>query len=451
MFSSTNFFFSSSPFQLQFYSCFQVQSSPTSTAPDPNAIDWDFYTDDTTYYALLNSATSLGDYVDLARFYPQHRSTIITDYLVRMYQLGAHDILLFIDGADNTYMADDITGARIATGLLDTLSTLETLGNLFPYIKIEIKDHSVARDVAGYMETYCQSVVHDIVLQRHFSDQPTGFWFPRTTRVILNYMNAFTDTIDLRMLFPQMERLELLNTPYQPLLEREFQALTQFVIISPHTNTNPDIWRPFLKLNQQIRTFESPILWKFEFLKMINAELPNLETLSIKYLQDPEHNDGLVNGTVRFKNVKTYSLDLMHFKDEWNMEVRYKLSNIQFAKLETFLLASDITELADGWVELIGRNPTVHTVETKSFEIPYAYLMRLAQLVQLKKLSLECFREETVADTKKFLTKKNRLTELAVCTNAHGRTELLKDLPSAWKVDDDWHISGKDYLLFRRK
>lgn len=429
----------------------KASASTIQIPDDPNGIDWSFYANDATYYVLLSSATTLKDYVDLAKLYPNQRSVIISDYLIRMYQLDEHDISIVIDGTENTYIADYKTGAQIATGLSNTLSTLQALGHLFQYLRIEIIDYALARDVSESIDHYCAKAAHEIVLHRNSSDHPTNFWFPRATRVILNYTIDFTDNIDLRMLFPRMSQLELLNTPYQPLLEREFQELTHFVFIPKTINTNPEIWRPFLKRNQQIRSFDSPLLWKFEFLKVINAELPNLETLNIKYLRDDENHDGLVNGTVRFKNVKTYSLDLMNFADEWNMEARFKLANIQFEKLETFILASDITKLADGWVELIGRNPTVNTVETKAFEIPYENLMRLSKLVQLRKLWLDGFEETTVADTKKFMSKKNKLTELAVCTDNRGRQELLKDLPSTWKVDADHEDAGKNNLLFRKK
>lgn len=375
------------------------------------------------------------------------RDVILHGYLNMLHQLDEHEILIFIDGNKNTYMADEKTGQRIATGYDQSMSTLKTLGYNFKHLKIEMRDYTLAKSIAEYINFYCPKATHNIFLQRH-SNNENNFSFPNATNINLRYTKKFEDHLDLVAMFPRMTHLSLTNTDYQPYLNRNFTLLTNFMLSAQESHTSFQSWLAFLQSNQQLRSFESPILWNRNWLRLINEQLPNLETLTVEYQPKRNDNDGPVHDVIRFKSVKSFELKVMNFVDDWNIDARLRLATIQFDQLKSFTLASNIANTTDGWVELIGRNDKLISAQAKSFELNYNNLMRLMQLVKLKSILLECFDFFSVVDTLLFMEEKTAIKEIAVFTNSMGRTEFLTDLPANWKVVDDKTIDGKEYLLF---
>lgn len=378
----------------------------------------------------------------------QHfREAILHSYLNLLHQLDAHEILIFIDGIKNTYMADEKTGQRIATGYDQSMTTLKTLGYNFKHLKIEMRGYTLAKNITEYIHSYCPNATHTILLQRH-SNSENNFSFPNATNISLRYTKNFEDHIDLAAMFPQMTQLNLTNTDYQPYLNRNFTFLTNFIFSAQESHTSFQLWLDFLQSNKQLRSFESPILWNRNWLRLINEQLPNLESLTVEYQPKRNDNDGPVYDVIRFKSVKSFELKVMNFVDEWNVDARLRLATIQFEQLKSFTLASNIANTTDGWIEIIGRNDKLTSVQTKSFELNYNNLMRLTQLVKLKSISLECFDFFSVVDTLLFMEEKSTVKEIAVFTNSMGRGEFLTDLPANWKVVDDRTIDGKEYLFF---
>lgn len=251
-----------------------------------------------------------------------------------------------------------------------------------------------------------------------------------------------------------MQRLEISNSDYQPFLLHRFTHLTHFVLRTPICTSNPKIWQNFLRLNPQIRSFESTILWDRRFLQMISVELPNLEILSIEYVPNCcSYTIGSTNDIIQFKNVKKFSLNLMNFIDVWDMEARIKISAIQFDKLEKYSLTTDITEKADGWIELIGRYRTLTSVETKLFELNRDNLMRLDELLpKLNELTLQCFKNETVIDTKRFLLfGESTVNTVHIQTDSSGRDEFSANVLAKWEVAEEAVNGGIFDMTFVRK
>lgn len=423
--------------------------TPKVQPTEGNDIDWSTHADDSTLLAILDYSP-LDHLFEYAKISLHYRDQILNEYILRLYHVDEQTISLNIADSENTFIAIAKTGVRISNGLNDTISTIQQFGHIFKHFKVLVRDNAHAREFSRNMETYCLQATYDITLERH-SNHSIDFWFPYAHHVTIQYVNNFVDQIDLRILFPQMQHLEIANTDHQPWFEYNFFLLTELAYYPQTADANAEHLKHLLEQNPQIRSIRSSLLWDSECLQMVSEQLPNLETLSIEFQPAQRRSDHLTRA-IRFANVRTFSLKLVNFTDAWNSDARKKLANIQFDRLQTFTLASDITARADGWVELIGRNSKLTNVQTQLFEMGHADLLRLFELVKLERLTIDCFDYGKVLDTVWFMRKKsNTLKELTVHTNDEGRENFLAELPSGWKVDGEYITSNHVCLVLVRE
>lgn len=250
------------------------------------------------------------------------------------------------------------------------------------------------------------------------------FSFKHATHVSLKYPHKYSGN-ELNQMFPRMESLSLtISKGYR--LDCQFPHLKWlFVDEKPLIFSAPFDWTTFGRHNPQVRSICVYFEWNLNYVKRISDALLNLEEMTLT----PKYHDGIHRRfyrylktwfdaprvqSIHFPHVKSFSLDVSSWyirsKDDLNIECEFdikhedwindRFSALEFNQLESFSYTTYSQNYMDGQIDLIVRNKHLNSVTFGSFDefdLTYKQMKRLvAELPQLKKLTLECEYKGTV-------------------------------------------------------
>lgn len=259
-----------------------------------------------------------------------------------------------------------------------------------------IHDSDLIKQFADLVNTHCSTVPQRVTISRlpesanytfqnvstvvfdikghHFSNFPVDQYFPRVERLTVYMYGKFS----LAQHLPHLKHVELKETPCGSL-----------------------DWTAFGAMNPQIRSGKFTLCGHPERLREANEVFPNLETLRYYPIRGPANSDKPSGHrknaveSVRFRNVKHYSLDLGAYGSGWSSDLTAErleednISAITFDQLESFEYSSKTYKNQNDQIDFVLKYPEVQRLNITSFVMTYDKMKRLVDsLPKLREIKL---------------------------------------------------------------
>lgn len=353
---------------------------------------------------------SLFDLINVATLGDRFMHLIKTHYIIGKYRLHEQRVRIVYGESllDDSIYAIVSFGANncIANGYNESLAVLRSFGSTFARVEVDFGAGSYrsAGEVSHYLNTYCAAP--SIRLIRGAVDSyapPVNVTFAGATAVTLEEdftSDSFVDEIRLDRTFPHMQTLTIDYYRQLESLARSYPNLREFRLRTTDKTENFTKLYEFFRLNQQLRTIHTPLYLDHEYLRRLNAALPDIESLSLTN----NHVDAYesAGGVVEFANVKELALTLRLYSGLAGVPERLAL--IRFKQLRTISIASMGGSVTDFLVEWMASNGQLTTVSMERVELSADQLRRLVELLPaLQELSFEWSDRAALAELRAFL------------------------------------------------
>lgn len=287
-----------------------------------------------------------------------------------------------------------------------------------------------------FVDTNCKNATKQVIIVRAKDEEVTKWKYTfddKTTQVAVN--TEFSKSLPINDFFPYMERLFITNitTPFV----RHYPHLTKVLITKfENNNRNPNVYE-FVRLNPQLRSFDSSMENNLSFVKYLNRMLPNLESLGI-YLSPCENSSNIAetNLGVTFKNVKEFTL---RTKGEFGEA----FGNISFDQLESYILENkfDRVNVTDDLLDLILNNENLKFFKTKQKMTSKQLLRLVRELPELEEISIDWDYGVFDAFEAIFNAKQPKLRRIDVRFFDSSETIdwIIDIIPSTWHHEERGH------------
>lgn len=394
----------------------------------------------------------------------RYRDLVTKHFLIPIYHFDAAKITISID--NHVYLGeDDVDGepTPYVAGLNQTLTLLQTFGHIFGHLHIKVKPHGYKfiGNIAAAVNQHCAMAEQTVTLHRGtaITTDHSPFSFANATILQIRHINAagFVETLRLNAAFPRLQQLDLDLGSNLTFLHQHFPHMRQFALRSSFSVDDAANLREFFRLNAQLRRIRTPLFFNPDYLADINKLLPALESLTIKNLNSHVYvRDAAANHSVRFKNVRHFTLDLFTYNCKWNGALRDRLSAIEFVGLESYAVTSNVDDSTDYLIGLIVRNAAVQRVKMTSTELDGDQLTRLlAGLAELKELTVGWRDQSTRAVLWQFMsdalvTKVQKVNVLVLEHRILYAEHIFETVPGGWKHSGTRPVGTTHMVHFER-
>lgn len=262
--------------------------------------------------------------------------------------------------------------------------------------------------------------------------------FPNASAIVLVVESQHSDQtiIQLETAFPRLQSLainsEIYNNQHLPHLRKFFLDVRE---------PNIDSLINFMRLNPQLRSFQSTVPDNATYLTTLNEFLPELEELSVELMTISRYNMEEPWPTTRFSGVRHFSVKL----DTKELIHRPVLESIQFDSLQSYSVQFCTKEKVDFLIRLMVNNTALKKVVMDSREVSYQQFTTLiASLPELEELSIgwgDPQRGNIIHEFLNHVTASNhKLAKLSIKISFNpirvkGR---LESIPQGWSYDEAW-------------
>lgn len=393
---------------------------------------------------------------------PRFHELILKHFIIGKFNLNESEIIVTFHDEDVDFKFTHISiknGPMFANGYNETLFTVQQFGHVFSQMKIAFQSGSLqsAAEISQYINKYCSAAIQSITLYRgavdsYFDD--VEYSFGNATEVYLrhNYNSqSFIDIVRLDRIFPQMQKLNIDYFNELQYIANHYPHLTEFYLRPPSDKVDFEKLHQFFMLNPQLSNLSTPLYKNFTHLSNINANLPNLQTLSLETLNLRSYISPFdTNEIIYFDNVKHLLLKLTTYDEGWIVGLRAKLSLLQFKVLKTFTVTTNVLNSVEHIIALIVRNKELNNLSMEKFELTYKQLRELFEaLPQLEEITIGWKTQETLHDLNRFLLNAtgSRLRIINVHLSQRLQIEnVLRIVPNEWK----WDIGSRQMLRIER-
>lgn len=425
-----------SKFRHQFSSKLQALAANGDDTNPSTQIDSPFDSLDGFTLSSIMDHLNLIDSINMAVVAPQHRNTIARYIIMDKFKLHEQEISIIFNKDPHIAVTNH---GRIANGLDEVLSILNSFGYIFKRIKVHIYPNGPlsTATIAQYLTKYCPEAEQNLVFYSTILKE-WDFSFVNATKIIFYRSILHKNDVPLNRWFPRMKQLEL-NEPFSlGMLNQHFPQLTTFILrVNYETDTIVD-FREFIRLNPQIRSFEMPLTRDNSILCHLNEMMPNLETLIIgkakgvfPYLD--------ADRPTHFKNVKHFSWGITKANSGvWDTKILDRFRTMTFDHLEAIVIDSDESRACEIHIGAIVKNTELKKVEIPTCEMRLEYLTRLVQgLPDLKVLTIGWERIYTLSALERFLAIDMEVEQINIRivdeNKELSKDRILKVIPSKWK------------------
>lgn len=287
----------------------------------------------------------------------------------------------------------------------EILFFLQRFGHIFTDLKIKVSvdGYKQIEQIQAGINKYCTNAIQEIIVYReekHKGAMDKNISFVHVKKVTV-YNLGIVKTIRLDQAFPLME---VLNIDRQRDLDQHYPHLTTIKFPLQYGYSDVSDLSDFVRLNPQLRNFDSPIYNNATYLTSLSDMLHNLESLSLGALLSEEYTFDAFP-IARFKRVKSFSLNVNLYANArlWTSALRQILASIQFDQLESFSLHPTRPQSIDFLIGLIVRNTALRSVVVES-ELTFDQLTALVtSLPVLKELTVDWQKASTLGVLREIL------------------------------------------------
>lgn len=326
-------------------------------------------------------------------------------------------------------------------------------------------DTALTEKLAAKANAHCSSNIPQTVKLSGMKDPIGKFAFTYATEVRIMRPEEFND-FELAEWFPQVERFSINTYPFH--LNVHLPNLASFQLLGLKCGTF-DL-KSFGQRNPQIRSADLQICGQMENIAEVNELFPDLEALqlTLKRPGQAEESSELDRRSsvefVRFRKVKSFTLDISHFNGGSKSVFSYlglnaestaslKLSSILFDQLDSFKYITEVHFYRNEQIDYVLQYQNVTSLDFSSIVMRYEEMKRLIEsLPKLKEITLAC--SMTGAETFFRLMAETNLDTLNVRARDAERQDFLifSALPEQWSLHEVQHTSAymSNILTYKR-
>lgn len=415
----------------------------------------------------------VGDLAVIASMSSRNRQLIVDYYLNDLENSSLQAIIYNKDQDSRAYylpvdknVPDDIL---LCTGHQQILTTLEAFCSTFSDLDITFDSdyelhQPLTEKLSNLVNDHCSTVSQKITI-RTVSRSAGAFTFENASSVSLRVATDFTQ-FAVEKHFPRVEKLAI-HLFYRFTLKQYLPDLRHFEL-TEHERGLFDL-RAFGELNPQIQSITLETGGLLNTLHEVNEVFPNLEALSYKptlepmnsfygvFLGQPALQSNIVQ-SVRFRNVKRYTLDLSVFYGLGAFGDSFtNLMSVNFDRLESLEFITQTTADLNVQLAIIYHYNQLRSLTFTSFHIPRVIMEELvSSLPQLKELKLSGG-SSNVEEFLQFMDLDSQLETLHVLMLGGETTRRQfsqATLPGRWVISEK-HLENnrqsKNLITFKRK
>lgn len=404
-------------------------------------------------FSLMNmfDFLDLPDIIKVTEMNLRFEQIIMRHYLTHKFHLNTIPITIVVN--EETTISAAYSDKPFAIGHEQSVWVLQRFGHIFSHINLHYQSFRSyeSQEITYYIDKKCPKALKEVTisgLSDYSLDWP--YTYEYVTCVTLNNLPQ-ENHIELNRLFPHMEKLVFNNSAKaQAVINHYFPHLIDFSIrFQSEVSSVSRYLTNFIRLNRQIRNFDTPIFTNPTYLQYVNEMFGNLEILTIRNefgtIVHPNHE------TVQFKKVTKFSLYLSQSdENNENVNLRQILPPIEFDKLESFELFSTCSNSIDALINVIARNRELKSVRIGACELTYDQLRTLVQsLPTLKELAVDWHHTAGLYEIRRFLMDRLQLQRIAIPIHGQGwgSQNLFRMIPDKWIVSRVKAIGSKRILL----
>lgn len=404
---------------------------------------------------LIFDKLGLTDLIKVAALSPRYHQLILDHYITSKFRLHEYQIEISVQGSVwMEHKIDPVIRTEIAHKYDDVLAAIKTVGHIFKYLGIEIfpTGFKHVEGIQSYVNKYCTNTVQKIqvynscINDRGYPLQKMSF--PNATDVVIGDNDLFPiEPFRLDIAFPQMQKLEIVCK-----IDHYHYPHLKEVIIGVGASNLPDLFH----LNPQVRRIEMVANNIATYLSNL-SELPNLESLSIKFLST-DGNSISMPSIARFRHMKEFSLDVQSYDSSHDSGLPEPiLSSIQFDRLQSFSVCTRYQHNLDYLIQMMAKNTELHRV-TINFDFSFEHLSKLiTELRRLKEVHVIWYTDFSGHTLNRFLehviTSGHSLEQFSASVSEYTEmTEenLLEFIPRGWRCSKvDFNEFPKFFLINR--
>lgn len=336
--------------------------------------------DEYSFLGILERVDSFGDLATIASLSPRARQLILHYNLIPEHVMKNATLYLHILGANRVgsllYRAAGAASLeRFCSERVQIFATLKAFCPLFRQLDIELNYVDPHGDVSGklldYVSRYCSTVPQTFKITE-IRNAVQEFTAPNAFSVSIQAPECIAN-VSIATHFPRVQELYIRVNDYFTSTE----CLPHLRHLEVDANRCGRFnFRAFAAKNPQITSAKLVLCEGLHILQEVNELLPNLVSLYYKprkYDEVPSVDD--VVQSVRFRNVKEYTIDLEEYaySHRWrnNDTCCAKFSPIHFDQLETLKYVSGFSSYRYRQLDLVGQYKGVKSLDYSSYHLCY--------------------------------------------------------------------------------
>lgn len=412
---------------------------------------------------------SFGDLATIVAMDPRHYHLVWDHYIGAVKGASLRIVVSNIDPDTRAYFLPTESFAeynKLCTGHNHMLATLKSFCHAFVELDITFDysynyDSNITTKIVSYVNTYCSMVPQKITMRR-LRGSAGEFAFQNASSVVLRVSGDFSN-FTVAKHFPRVQELSI--DLYEPFaLKQHLPHLRHFELMDISCG-NFDL-REFGKMNSQIRSVNVELCGNLKSVQEVNEIFPKLESLYYKPKRVPIESDhqrwpfGRRQNTVqsvRFRNVKQYTIDLSSFYSlgqygelDADSLADDKHAAIEFDQLESLEYVSHTYNHRNDQIDFVLHYNEVHRLNITSFVMTYGHMKRLVDsLPRLKEIQLRCTSPRDLLQIMSD-TRLDTIHVLLLVREATRADFLQATLPANWYVDASSSTKYTNIITFKR-
>lgn len=372
------------------------------------------------------------DLITVAHMNPRFTDIILDHYIGTKFRMHEELITIRITWRHSLLYYDSVEHGRVyvTQDSNQTRWVLEHFGRVFNHLRYEIDEFGMpnSQKIFECVEKMYPKVEKPITIGivDHEALANWTYSFDSTTTTV-ELGSSASGPLPLRTLFPYMQEL---NTPGILKSTVDHHPHLTKLLINSMINIDDTAFE-FIRLNPQLRHFETWGTYNESFVSYLNEMAPNLESLGFRVLYSPT-----VPQIVRFKNVKEFSIDIRTAAQYPHLGM--SIENMEFDQLEKLKIITVPTPHYYYLVDMILENHGLRVIETNLDFIRDEIIKLLQELPDLEEISLYWYSRaqfSTVGALELLFASNQRLNKITVRGCDRASVVVLKELnPLNWEL-----------------
>lgn len=336
----------------------------------------------------------------MAHDHPQFADLIINKYLIEKFRLHEERINVI----RSEYVPSWILYTKslpftncFVEGFNETLWAFERFGHIFSSLHFTVDGFETieCQRFFKHVEKYTPQAVKSIVITGNEIEElaNSSYIFDKTMKEVV-LANADEGRASLSSIFPFLEELTIRSNNLSQSIGHHFPHLKKCLILS---NNYPDVQSlyelEFVRLNPQLREFQTNLYNNASYVRYLNENLPNLESLNLDINVNSANATNFTN--IHFKNVREFTLKLSG--DLNQVVIRRNIGNISFDNLEVFNFQIGRSVYNEEFYDMIVENSGLKKIDT-NMQIRSGHVLEIIEaLPELKEVGI--YWKNNISDT----------------------------------------------------